>query len=164
MKKNEFERLQPGQTIQHKRNNEWAFIVQQNFGDRLTAVRTIEVRDPENWEVVTEIKTKETEQPLRKYEDVFEGDPLSVHTCGYPRGKHMVDIHNQLICPTTTIEQVAHDLNEILQGNSWYQTVGIGGGCLYIYTTKKKHPKSYTEFGGFPVKYQYLGKIAPLGT
>lgn len=53
MTKNEFERLQPGQIIQNKKDNKWSFIVHQNFGDRLTAVRTIEVRDPENWETVT---------------------------------------------------------------------------------------------------------------
>jgi hypothetical protein len=59
MNKNEFQKLQPGQIIQHKKDHKWAFVVHQNFGERLTAVRTIEVRDPENWEIVTEVKMQD---------------------------------------------------------------------------------------------------------
>ena len=63
MTKNEFERLQPGQLIQHKKDNKWAFIVHQNFGERLTAVRTIEVHVPENWDVVTKVQIEDSSAP-----------------------------------------------------------------------------------------------------
>jgi hypothetical protein len=49
----EVEKLGPGDMIRHKTNLEWAFIVHQNFGDRLTAVRIIELRDLKDWEVVS---------------------------------------------------------------------------------------------------------------
>src|SRR5581483_5817352 len=55
MTNSEFEKLKTGQVIQNKYNNQWAFIVSQNFGDRVIAVRTIEVNDPSEWDIV-EIK------------------------------------------------------------------------------------------------------------
>lgn len=66
MTKNEFRRLQSGQIIQHKKDNKWAFIVHQNFGERLTAVRTIEVRDPENWEIVTKVTVESPEEMIEQ--------------------------------------------------------------------------------------------------
>lgn len=65
MTKKEFEQLQSGQIIQSKKDPKWTFIVHQNFSDHLIAVRTIEVRDPEEWEVV-EVKQEKVpfhEQP-----------------------------------------------------------------------------------------------------
>ena len=52
MTKTEMERAKVGDIIRHKKNLEWAFIVHQNFGDRITAVRTIEVRDGTDWEII----------------------------------------------------------------------------------------------------------------
>jgi hypothetical protein len=49
MNKKEMTALQPGTIIQHKTKNEWCFIVSQNFGDRITAVRSIEITDPTEW-------------------------------------------------------------------------------------------------------------------
>lgn len=123
MTKNEFERLQPGQIIQSKKDNKWAFIVHQNFGERLTAVRSIEVRDPENWDVITKVKIEESDTP--------------------------------------EIKQAATDLFEKLKHHDWFSTVGMGNKELFVYTSKKKYPKDYKEFGGFPVNYKYMGKIAP---
>jgi hypothetical protein len=111
--------------IQSKKDNKWAFIVHQNFGDRITVVRTMEIRDPENWELV--IRLEESFAP-----------------------------HD-----TPEIKKAVRDLHEILCGNNWYQTIGIGNKELFIYTTKKKHPKPYTEFGGVPVTYRYVGEIKP---
>jgi len=75
--KNEFERLQPGQIIQNKKDNKWSFIVHQNFGERLTAVRTIEVRDPENWDIVTKIQM---EKPEPKHEETtIEKSATALH-------------------------------------------------------------------------------------
>lgn len=128
MTKNEFERLQPGQMIQNKKDPKWAFIVHQNFGERLTAVRTIEVRDPENWETVTRVQIEEKPEPK----------------------------HEQ-----TTLEKDAHELHKLLKPEFWYQAVGISNKSLVIYTSKKKHPKSYKDFRGWPVRYQYVGKITP---
>ena len=127
MTKNEFERLQPGQIIQSKKDNKWAFIVHQNFGERLIAVRSIEVRDPENWELATKPQEEK------------------------PEPKHI----------QTTLEKSAHELHELLKGYPWYQTVGIGNNELFIYTMKKKYPKSYKTFQGLPVNYKYVGKIVP---
>ena len=52
MNKDEVVKLQPGSIIRHKKNLEWAFIVQMNFGDRVVAVRTIELKDLKDWEVI----------------------------------------------------------------------------------------------------------------
>lgn len=134
MTKNEFERLKPGQIIQSKKDNQWAFVVHQNFGDRLTAVRTIEVRDPENWEAVTQVKMEE-------------------------KPKESVPPHED-----PAFQKASHDLHESLQGNDWYSMVGMGNYELIVYTAKKKHPKPVDTFGGYPVKYHYMGKIAPLGS
>lgn len=128
MTKTEFERLQPGQIIQHKKDNKWVFIVHQNFGERLTAVRTIEVRDPENWDMVTKVQV---EKPEPKHEQ-------------------------------TTLEKSAQELHELLKQHNWYHSTGIGNNELFIYTSKRKHPKPYNDFCGFPVNYKYMGKIAPL--
>lgn len=128
MTKNEFERLQPGQMIQYKKDNKWAFIVHQNFGERITVVRTMEIRDPENWEIVTKVQVEEKPEPK----------------------------HEQ-----TTIEKDAHALHELLKPEPWYHTVGISDKSLVIYTKSKKHPKSYKDFKGWPIRYQYVGKIMP---
>ena len=127
MTKNEFEKLRPGQIIQHKKNNEWVFIVHQNFGERLTAVRTIEVNDPESWETVTEVKVKETEQnPTPPQED-------------------------------PAFRLAAHNLHEALKGATWYSMVGMGNYKLIVYTAKKKYTKPYDTFEGYPVEYKYSG-------
>jgi hypothetical protein len=61
MTKKEMIKLQPGNIIRHKKNLEWAFLVSQNFGDRLTAVRTIEIKekDIKDWEVIEVPKVEE---------------------------------------------------------------------------------------------------------
>lgn len=119
MTKNQFEQLQPGQIIQHKKNNEWAFIVHQNFGERVTAVRTIEIRDPENWEVATQVKVVQEEQ--------------------------------------ISIEQAADELHKEFGD----VMVGMADKELIVYFHKKKYPRKYTMFRGYPVKYQYVGKLKP---
>jgi len=105
MTKNDFERLQPGQIIQHKKNNEWAFIVQQNFGDRITCVRTIEVREPVDWEIVTEVKLKELPNIIK--DNLV---PLDVKPCN--------------------IRDAASELHTILVNKHWFATVGIGDNKL----------------------------------
>jgi hypothetical protein len=44
--------LQPGDIIRRKDDLEWCFIVTQNFGERVIAVRTIELHDLKNWELI----------------------------------------------------------------------------------------------------------------
>jgi hypothetical protein len=61
-----------------------------------------------------------------------------------------------------TFKKAAHDLHETLKGYDWYSMVGMGAFELIVYTAKKKHPISFEAFAGFPVKYKYMGKIAPL--
>lgn len=65
-----------------------------------------------------------------------------------------------------TIEQAAHEIWEKHHNNKWFQCVGIGAvdgvPTLYIYTALKKYPKDYMDYGGHPVLYKYMGKIAPL--
>jgi hypothetical protein len=65
MTKKEMVKLQPGNIIRHKKDLQWAFLVSQNFGDRLTAVRTIELKeeDLKNWEVIEGPKVEEVASP-----------------------------------------------------------------------------------------------------
>ena len=55
MNKKEFANLHPGRIIRNKKNTELAFIISAVFQDRVTAVRTIEIRDPKDWEIVETI-------------------------------------------------------------------------------------------------------------
>jgi hypothetical protein len=179
MKKSEFERLQPGQMIQHKKNNEWAFIVQQNFGDRLTAVRTIEVRDPENWEAVT--KDNQIEE-LKKALAVMTNTVVCyAGEVGHNRPDEIradLDEACRLLdwpiqgdkrtIPAMTpphenaaFKLAGRNLHDALKGASWYSCVGLGAYKLIIYTSKKKYPKPYDTFEGYPVEYKYMGKIKP---
>ena len=56
MTKKDFERLHPGRIIRNKKDSNQAFIVggifQEPGGVRVTAVRTIEIRDGRDWEIV----------------------------------------------------------------------------------------------------------------
>lgn len=129
MTKNEFERLKPGQMIQNKHDNKWAFIVHQNFGDHLTGVRTIQIDDPDNWDIITKVEIPPNEKPPENEE----------------------------------FRNAAHELHEKLKNYDWYGMVGMGNLELIVYTSKKKYPVDIATFGGFPVRYTYVGKMAPLG-
>lgn len=141
MTKNEFEHLKPGQMVQNKKDNKWAFIVQQNFGTRVTATRTIEINNPEDWDVVTEVKHKEEEkgEVVKFLETMHDGGFL----------------------------EAARKLGEKFKGQNWFTVVGTGfiknELTLYVYTSLKKYPKELVEFEGYPVVYKYLGKILPAG-
>lgn len=188
MTKNEFERLQPGQMIQHKKDNKWAFIVQQNFGDRLTAVRAIEVRDPENWEIVTEIKVQDNQiEDLKNALAVMTNTVVCyLSEAGHNRPDEIradldeacrlldwpIQGDKRTVKPVPTpmpphedpaFKLAAHNLHEALNGATWYSMVGMGNYKLIVYTAKKKYPKPYDTFEGYPVEYKYMGKIAPLG-
>ncbi len=52
MNKKQMANLKVGDIIQSKKDSKWAFIVSQNFGERLIAVRTIEITNPTDWELV----------------------------------------------------------------------------------------------------------------
>jgi hypothetical protein len=58
MTKKQMERLYTGDIICHKDKPELAFIVSANFGERIIAVRTIEIRDPNDWVLLPALKTK----------------------------------------------------------------------------------------------------------
>ncbi len=66
MNKDEFKALGPGDIIRRKDNIEWAFIVSQNFGNRLIAVRTIEIKDPKQWEHVKRPDQMTVEEALEE--------------------------------------------------------------------------------------------------
>jgi hypothetical protein len=53
MTKDDLKKVGPGDIIQNKAHAEMVYIVSANFGDRITAVRTIELRDKElkEWDV-----------------------------------------------------------------------------------------------------------------
>jgi len=58
MTKKDFEKLHTGDILQHKKKPELAFIVSAVFLDRITAVRTIEIRDPKEWQKVETVNDK----------------------------------------------------------------------------------------------------------
>jgi len=59
MTKKEMEKLEVGDIVRLKKNPEFAFVVHQNFGDRVTCVRTIEIREPLEWELAWKKKSNE---------------------------------------------------------------------------------------------------------
>lgn len=51
MTREQFEALQPGDLVRHKIGSE-ALIVHANYGGRITAVRTADLTNPAEWDVV----------------------------------------------------------------------------------------------------------------
>jgi hypothetical protein len=54
MTREEMRNLKPGQLIRHKHASE-AVVVTANYGTRLTAVRTYDVLNPKEWDVITQL-------------------------------------------------------------------------------------------------------------
>jgi hypothetical protein len=127
MNKKEFERLKPGDMIQSKSDPKWAFIVSQNFGDHLTAVRTIEIRSPEEWDMA---------RPS------VAGDPVKIKTKK----------------DSGLLKEAAKRLHDQLEGNPWYQVVGIGDNQLIVYTLKPVKQTIF-EFEGFDVEFHNSGEM-----
>lgn len=61
MNKKDAAKLRSGVIIKHKKNNDWVYLVSANFGSRITAVRTVEIRENDliNWEIVDFSKENE---------------------------------------------------------------------------------------------------------
>lgn len=53
----DFESLERGDVIRHKIGGD-SFIVDANHGDRITAVRTIDVTNPVEWDIVRKVKNE----------------------------------------------------------------------------------------------------------
>lgn len=51
MNKEEFKKLEMGDIIRHKLDVK-SVVVTGNFGDRVTAVRTVDVTNPSEWDVI----------------------------------------------------------------------------------------------------------------
>lgn len=100
MNKKEMEQLKPGDVIQHKTNPQWAFIVHQNFGDRLTAVRTIELRSCDDWDVIKPIQIED--QPKINIEKASE---LLYDVLRYESWFHTVGIGNNLLVIYTKVKK-----------------------------------------------------------
>jgi hypothetical protein len=58
--KDEFILLQPGDVIRHKGKNSDVYIIHGNYGGRVTAVRTADVTNMEEWE----LRCKCEQQPV----------------------------------------------------------------------------------------------------
>jgi hypothetical protein len=43
--------IHPGSHVRHKINKEHSFVVTANYGDRATAVLTVDITNPSEWEV-----------------------------------------------------------------------------------------------------------------
>lgn len=64
MKKGEFERLERGDVVKHKRDSR-LFIVTGNYGDHVTAVATVDMNNPDEWEIVHKVDTTVVEREGR---------------------------------------------------------------------------------------------------
>lgn len=51
MKKETFKELQTGDVVRHKSSNT-NYVIMEDFGDRKTAVRTVDLTNPDEWELV----------------------------------------------------------------------------------------------------------------
>ena len=138
MTKKEMERLRAGQIIQSKKDNKWAFIVHQNFGDRITAVRSIEIRDPEEWEVVD-------------------------YTSENPVVKKLKDILGT--ADSQSITAISNELYRKYKDESWFHSIGVTpptNDKIIIYLQKKKGHPDFDNYKGFKIEWKYVGKIVPL--
>jgi len=60
MNRKEFELLGPGDIVRH-RSGSRGYIVTANYGERVTAVRTVDLTNPDEWDVVYCIKDRARE-------------------------------------------------------------------------------------------------------
>ena len=54
MDKKTFKKLDTGDIVRHKAS-EIGYMVTGNFGDRVTAIRTADITNPEEWEMVNKV-------------------------------------------------------------------------------------------------------------
>lgn len=52
MEKKKFKELSPGDIVRHKLFGDNAYIVHSNYGDRVVAVRTVELTNPDEWDLI----------------------------------------------------------------------------------------------------------------
>jgi hypothetical protein len=48
----QFDKILPGTLVRHKSNPSDVYVVTQHFGTRITAVRTVDMTNPIEWEIV----------------------------------------------------------------------------------------------------------------
>lgn len=63
MNRQEFESLQPGDIVKHK-TMAYSLVVTANYGGRATAVRTHDLTNPEEWDLMTKREKKPEVKPL----------------------------------------------------------------------------------------------------
>jgi len=51
MKREELNSLRPGDIVRHKLGTK-AYIVTENFHDRVTAIRTVDITNPDEWDLI----------------------------------------------------------------------------------------------------------------
>ncbi len=77
MNQNQFKELRPGDIVRHKLGTR-AYIVTDNFRDRVTAIRTVDLTNPDEWDIV--VKNPVTVQVTRSAVDYL------VHETGLEPG------------------------------------------------------------------------------
>ena len=60
MNEKQMKSLQPGDVIKHKLGNT-QFVVMANYGDRVTAVRTVDMTNPSEWEIISKVTQRKLE-------------------------------------------------------------------------------------------------------
>lgn len=157
MNKKEMTELKPGDIIQNKKDPKWSFLVSQNFGEYLVAVRTIKIDDPTEWELAS---TTEAVLNKLKHQTPDETKAKLIEIGVLNEDGSLADDYKPLI------EDVAKHLNNKLKKHDWFGSVGIGEldgkKTLYVYTVKKKYDDSYKVYYGYKVIYKYVGNIKPL--
>lgn len=59
MTNEEMKRLRVGDVIRHKSLGSKQYVVTDNFGDRITAVDSVDVTNPIEWDIVAKVTDKE---------------------------------------------------------------------------------------------------------
>ena len=57
MDKGDFKGLATGDIVRHKIFKQHSFIVTSNYGNRVTAVATVDMTNPHEWEIIRKVKT-----------------------------------------------------------------------------------------------------------
>jgi len=58
MTREEFEDLKAGDIVKHRSDKLNSYIVTSNFGNRVTAVKTVDLTNPQEWKVVSKCLRK----------------------------------------------------------------------------------------------------------
>ncbi len=103
MNKEQFKQLKAGDPVSHKADRSQGYIVHCNYGNRVTAVKTVDITNPAEWDLVAEY---EREQPWLSVEE-FQLEPNEGECFIVLKGRVVMAYHDHkgyFLCSKNSID------------------------------------------------------------